>query len=65
MIALDAVLVAWLIRSYTLRDDDHGLKGVNTAKGAFIYSTVVCGLMFLGQIILFAVVMASGYYVEE
>ena len=63
-LVLDIGLVIYLFTSYKRRDDDYGIKGVNTAKGCFIYSLVLCILTALGQIIIAIVVIAS-YYVEE
>ena len=62
---LDIGLVIWLFTSYKRRDDDHGIKGVNTAKGAFIYSTVLCVLSAIGQLALFIICLVSWYITDE
>ena len=62
---LDIVLTVWLISSYKKRDDKYGESGVNTARGAFIYSTVLCVLSVIGQIALFIICLVTWYVSDE
>ena len=56
---LDFILVIWLTISFCKRDDKYGMSGVNTAKGAFIFSLILAILSFIGQVALFSIIISE------